>query len=194
MHPNTVDKPDDSERVMLVPIQHEMDAQSHNKGLAFVLWLSCLFGLCGVHRFYLGRPVSGILYLLTFGFFGIGQLVDLFLLPSMVDEENTKRAALKALAEKRALHAGPRYGQLPAMLPPAPQEAAPTPEKVRIKLVQAAAKYGGKLSVTQGVMATGKSFEEVENILDTMVRSGYVDVTNDENTGVVVYDFGQLQL
>ena len=62
-----------------------------------------------------------------------------------------------------------------------------------IKLVQAAAQYGGKLSVTQGVMATGKSFEEVERALDEMVKSGYVDVTNDENTGVVVYNFGQLE-
>ena len=63
----------------------------------------------------------------------------------------------------------------------------PTRDGIRIR------QKNGKLSVTQGVMATGKTFEEVEHALDEMVRSGYVDVTNDENTGIVVYNFGQLQ-
>ncbi|WP_428267731.1 TM2 domain-containing protein [Haliangium sp.] len=161
--------------------------QPHSKGLAFLLWLSCFMGFCGIHRFYLGRPVSGFFYLVTFGFLGFGQLIDLFLLPGMVDEENRKHAALRALEERRALRAGQPY---PA-LPPAEIE---TPDKLRVKLVKAAAKNGGMLSVTQGVMATGKSFEEVEKMLDDMVRSGYVDVTNDPDSGVVKYNFGQLNL
>ena len=43
--------------------------------------LLCLFlGVFGAHRFYLGRIGLGILYLLTFGLFGIGYLVDLILI------------------------------------------------------------------------------------------------------------------
>jgi TM2 domain-containing membrane protein YozV len=177
---------------MLSLMQNDFDSgQSHSKGLSFLLWLSCLFGICGIHRFYLGRPGSGILYLLTFGLFGVGQLVDLFLLPGMVDEANTKTAALQALHEKRMLGG---FQPIPLALPPMRGLVeVDSPEKLRIKLVQAAAQYGGKLSVTQGVMATGKSFEDIERALDDMVKSGYVDVTNDENTGVVVYNFGQLQ-
>jgi TM2 domain-containing membrane protein YozV len=56
--------------------------------VAFVLWLFCLIGVCGLHRFYLNRPWTGILWLLTFGLLGIGQLIDLFLLGSMVRQEN----------------------------------------------------------------------------------------------------------
>lgn len=156
----------------------------HSKGVAFGLWLACLFFFCGLHRFYLGRPLSGLLYFFTFGLFGVGQVVDLILLPGMVTEANTKHAALRALAEKRALRAG-QLRQLPA-------PSGATPEQFRVKLVQAAAKYGGTLTVTQGVLATGKQFEEVERELDSMAKSGYVDITNDEKTGVVVYDFGQL--
>jgi hypothetical protein len=45
-------------------------------------------GVCGVHRLYNRKPLSGTLWLLTFGFFGIGQLIDLFLIPRMVEEAN----------------------------------------------------------------------------------------------------------
>jgi len=53
---------------------------------AYVLWL--FFGLLGFHRFYLNRYGTGLLYLVTAGLFGLGWLVDLFLIPEMVDEAN----------------------------------------------------------------------------------------------------------
>jgi len=41
----------------------------------------CLFlGWAGVHRLYLGRPTSWLIYLLTLGLFGIGWLIDLIAL------------------------------------------------------------------------------------------------------------------
>lgn len=47
-------------------------------------WISfflCLFlGYLGIHKFYEGRILLGIVYLLTFGFFGFGVLVDLIIL------------------------------------------------------------------------------------------------------------------
>ena len=45
-------------------------------------------GLCGIHRVYNRKPVSGLLWLFTFGLCGIGQLVDLLLIPSMVEAAN----------------------------------------------------------------------------------------------------------
>ena len=61
------------------------------KGTALLCWLCCVFCICGIHRFYVGKVGSGILYLFTLGFFGVGQLIDLFSLGDMVDNANTKK-------------------------------------------------------------------------------------------------------
>ena len=58
---------------------------------AFLLWLLCLVGFCGLHRFYLGRFWTGLLWFFTFGLLGIGQVIDLFLLPSMLRQANLER-------------------------------------------------------------------------------------------------------
>jgi len=155
---------------------------------AFLLWLACALGFCGIHRFYLGRTWTGVLYLFTFGLFGVGQLVDLIRLRHMVSGENLKREAFRALDEKRAL----TPGRVP-LLPPASDVApADVLESLRMKLLEAAARRNGQLSVTEGVMATGKPFDMVEAELDAMAKSGYVGISNDPDTGMVVYTFGQL--
>ena len=49
-----------------------------NKWVSFFL---CLFlGYIGAHKFYEGRILLGIVYVLTCGLFGIGVIIDLFVL------------------------------------------------------------------------------------------------------------------
>lgn len=49
-----------------------------NKWIAFFL---CLFlGYFGAHKFYEGRILLGVVYIFTAGIFGIGILIDLFVL------------------------------------------------------------------------------------------------------------------
>lgn len=55
-----------------------MPGRMRNKWTAFFL---CLFlGFIGAHKFYEGKTGMGILYLLTFGLFGIGWFIDFIVL------------------------------------------------------------------------------------------------------------------
>lgn len=52
---------------------------SHKSRLAALLF--CIFlGYLGIHRFYVGKVGTGILYIFTGGLFGIGALVDLIMI------------------------------------------------------------------------------------------------------------------
>ena len=64
------------------------DRPRRSTGMAYLLWLLGLVGFCGLHRFYLGRPISGLIWLFTGGLFFIGQIVDLFFMPRMADDWN----------------------------------------------------------------------------------------------------------
>jgi collagenase-like PrtC family protease len=68
----------------------------------------------------------------------------------------------------------------------------PPKESLMVQLVKVAHAHGGRLTVTQSVMETGASFESVEQQLKAMVKAGYVDITNDPGSGVVVYEFHEL--
>jgi len=56
--------------------------------VTYLLWLLGGFGVLGLQRFYLGRWVTGLIWFFTGGLFLIGALVDLFLIPGMVQVEN----------------------------------------------------------------------------------------------------------
>ena len=58
-----------------------------------VAWiLQTFFGPLGIHRFYLGKIWTGLLWLLTLGLCGIGYLYDYFTLNGQVDECNAAAA------------------------------------------------------------------------------------------------------
>lgn len=60
-------------------------------GTAYVLWAMGFLGVCGLHRLYLGQVLPGLLWLFTLGLCGVGQLIDVFLLPSLTQAANRRR-------------------------------------------------------------------------------------------------------
>jgi len=61
-----------------------------DKGVAYLLWL--FLGFLGIHRFYTGNIISGIIWFFTGGLFGIGWFFDLFLTSGLVDAANGRMA------------------------------------------------------------------------------------------------------
>jgi len=56
-----------------------------------VAWILLTFlGLFGIHRFYMRKWVSGIVYLLSGGIFGLGYLYDLWTLNDQVSLINSR--------------------------------------------------------------------------------------------------------
>lgn len=146
-------------------------------GVAILLWW--VLGLFGGHRFYLERPhaktmlilgISGIVLslvaigVLALAVVGVWWFIDVFSLSKWIKEGVA-----------------------------APIPGTDGPKDLQTALLEEAEGRNGRLTVTQAVKATGKPFKEVEETLQGMVSSGYVDVDNDPNSGVVVYVFGEMK-
>lgn len=72
-------------------------------------WL--LFGLCGAHRFYLSSECKylGLFYLLTFGGFGIGWIVDMCLCCHLVNKRNHDKSPGGGCCGKPRQHRNPPF-------------------------------------------------------------------------------------
>ena len=55
-------------------------------------WILLTFlGVFGIHRFYMGKWGTGIIYLVTLGLFGIGLIYDFWTLNSQISELNVSK-------------------------------------------------------------------------------------------------------
>ena len=149
-----------------------------DKTIAYLLWCGWLVGLGGLHRIYNGKYGTGFLWLFTWGLFGVGQLFDLIAIPGMVEDANNR--LLVASMGQAALAAGGSG---------VPMKRLPrTTEEFQVALVHAAKLRGGRLTVAEGVAATGRGFKEVNKQLQEMAIAGYVEEDSDD-AGQVFFRF-----
>ncbi|MEL6930420.1 MAG: NINE protein, partial [Cyanobacteria bacterium J06600_6] len=153
--------------------------QEVDPGVAYILWAFGLMGFCGIHRFYSGKITSGLIYFLTLGFFGVGQFVDLFLIPGMTKERNM-RLLYQATVEAR--NNSPQVTLVEQKTPP--KKVDPM-----LVLLKAAAANNNVLSVGQVMLATELPLEKVETLLNQALKQGLAHIDNDEQTGAVRYYF-----
>lgn len=142
----------------------------NSKGIAWLLW-ALAWMLPGAHRFYLGKPLSGFFFFITYNFLGMGLLMDAFMLNDMVDAANAR--------DQRLLRAHPHLALGDSMV---------------TVLLKAAERRGGQLTLTEAVMETGRPFKDVEQELLTLLQDGHCSVENHAETGVVIYRFPELEL
>ncbi|MGL5794421.1 MAG: TM2 domain-containing protein [Waterburya sp.] len=149
--------------------------QEVDPGVAYLLWAFGLLGFCGIHRFYNGKVTSGLLYLFTWGFLGIGQFVDLFLIPNMTRERNL------FLLYEATVNA---HNNNPKVTLVKKEESDPM-----LVLLKAAAANNNVLSIGQAMIATELPLDKVESLLKQALKQGLAHIDNDEETGAVRYHF-----
>jgi hypothetical protein len=137
--------------------------------VAYLLWCVSLFGLCGLQRFYNRKPLSGTLWLLTFGLCFIGQLVDLFLIPELVEQANQPLLLEEALAAIDG-------------------EDAPPVERQLLQLARKAGRTGFTLNdaLIDLELPARVGSEEVSAEIERLLHANLLDVGNDER-GRIVY-------
>ena len=166
----------------------------YSLGIAYLLWFLSCFGWFGLHRFYLGKIPSGILWMFTGGMFMFGSIYDFFTLPGQVREANFR----KALYDQGNRVYRPK-GQ--------PDQANPhednwryasdaqykvinskgrekeKPERVLLKLAK---ENDGILTISEVALKADIPIDEAKKILDTLVSKGFAELRV-RKSGSIVY-------
>ena len=54
------------------------------KDRCYRLWAFSMLGICGIHRLHMRFYATGVLWILTGGCFGFGQIIDFFRMPALM--------------------------------------------------------------------------------------------------------------
>jgi TM2 domain-containing membrane protein YozV len=151
-----------------------------DKSVSYLLWLACLLGVSGLQRIYLGRYVSGAFYIVTWGWFGIGQLLDLALIPGMVDEENLKYMALRG-----------GMGYSPSLQSQNPVAVLVNNNRPRTESMEVAilriCRDRGEATLSDCVIDTGAEIKEVKAVIRNLIHEDLLRIYNRDSDGSVVY-------
>jgi TM2 domain-containing membrane protein YozV/predicted transcriptional regulator len=171
------------------PIVHQ-----RSKATAYALWLFCLFSVFGIHRFYARRYFSGVLYLITFGFFGLGQLIDLLLIPNMIDEENLKIKALYGYQPNQAsFYQTPEsiVVNLPQGQPPQTHTEStsqkPKQQKDIDREILKICKENQGATMAEIFLEVDEEFEKVEQRIEDLMKKNLLVIDNRADDGAVIY-------
>jgi hypothetical protein len=147
-------------------------------GTAYLLWCASLVGVCGLQRFYMGQALVGTLYLLSFGFCGLAQLIDLFLIPGLVERSNQADASARALQ----LAVSPS-------IPPgtdSPEAAATATPSLTLEQQILRRCEHEPASLAHFILATGQPSETIRELVEEMAAQGLLRQTISES-GSVLY-------
>lgn len=139
--------------------------EPRNLALSYGLWCLSLVGFCGIHRIYNRKPLTGFLWLFTLGLCGIGQFIDLLLIPGMVEGVNRQLG-----------------------IPGGSGETLPSVDRQLLKLARHSGETGFTLNDALIDLDLPNEFNSVDlqKEIDKLLQVHLLDVGNDER-GRVVY-------
>ena len=157
-----------------------------DSGTAYLLWALGFCGLCGLHRFYLGQPVPGILYLLTFGICGIGQLIDLFLIPGEVRTANLQGNNGAINSQNIVVHVGNATREsTDNQTTQRITQASRKPKSLdHLVLEECSGPVG--ISLSQIIIATGEPIENIKKVIGKLSEENLIS-QEISDSGIILY-------
>ncbi len=181
----------------LSPIHAAIVSPMRSLTLSYLLAALGFLGVSGVHRFYLGKPITGLLWFFTGGLFMIGTIYDLITMESQVREANRYalppgQAALPPAGYAPGYGAPPYPGYGPAAPDPDAELRDPSID-LELRMLKLARKHGGRLTTPIAAAELAVSMADADAKLSEIAASGHANVdVSDE--GAVVYDFPALRV
>ncbi len=168
--------------------------QQRSYPTAYALWCFCFLSVCGVHRIYARRYFSGFFYLITFGVLGIGQLLDLFFIPGMIDEENLKLKALYGYQPNEAnFYQAPEsiVINLPSRQTPQAEIKESSPKKLTDKDIDRAilkvCKESEGATLAEIFLESDEDYEKIEARIQELMKQNLLTIDNRVEDGKVIY-------
>ena len=154
--------------------------------LAYLFWLPSLMGFAGLHRFYLGKPLSGLLYLATGGLLGLGTLYDGLTMPQQVQTARLNHR-LNAILDTQ-VDRGPGRGGGVGSGADGSQRSSSRRRPVEREILALAAERHGLVTPSPVALQASVSVDRARRELDRLIDKGVAEVrvTSD---GMLMYVF-----
>jgi type IV secretory pathway ATPase VirB11/archaellum biosynthesis ATPase len=156
----------------------------YSKGIAYLLWLLSGFGVLGFHRFYLGKPLSALLWMFTGGLAGLGSLYDLITLGSQVDDANMRSAIINDAAVRSA-GSGVRNWRY---VNDGSARVIYEKDELDRVILKIARKNGGVVTPSEIVIEANVPLETARKHLEKMVVDGHAEMRI-RKSGVIAFTF-----
>lgn len=148
--------------------------------VAYFLWLIGGLGALGLHRFYLGKIGTGIIWAVSGGLGMVGSIYDFLTLSRQVSEANI-RAGMREALEMRA-----REPFRESMRRVGPDMSSK--ETIEKTILRTAHKNGGYVTPGEVAIEGDVSMDQAKATLDKLAASGYAQMRV-RTSGVIVYAF-----
>ena len=156
--------------------------------IAYLLWFISGFGVLGLHRFYLGKVGTGLIWMVTGGVAMLGSIYDFFTLPQQVREAKLKAKYRQALEFEEEAYYRTRGGIPVQDSGNRASVSSGGRESIEQVILKTAKKNSGVATPSEVALEGNIPVDKAKEALEKLVSKGFAEMRV-RKSGVVVYTF-----